>query len=477
MWKIKNPNAARTAIHAFVGAIFVSAISGAAMAQDQQAGVSAAVRGDVQLARSGAVGRQIASAEPIFLQDGITSGSRSGMQIILMDESVFTIGPNSELEIDEFVYDPGQGTGNLAASMTKGVMRFVTGKIAAGKPENMKIKLPVGTIGIRGTVGLIEVLSPEEAQAKYPGQAGQLFGGGGGQAGAPVVFAALVGPGANNNTGANVGSFNLATPDGTVDLNRPGAAVLATPGAPPVFFIAPPGAIQNASAGLDGNGDDEGDEGDGEEGDGGQAGNEEGGQQAQGEGQQASSDDGGNGGGFNAAANESGQGVGKSLTGAVAIGGVLGQTSENAGTVNDLASAGSVSDFTFADALEAAGGGTSSADGSVAGSITGSFTTLVDFSNRTFDIQFSGLSGTGIAAGRDQFRILGGNVGFALTDPAAVFVSNLSDADGFVNAGAKTETGDCLTCEARVIYTGGSTASVEITTTAGGQGTGTANYN
>ncbi|MEC9268895.1 MAG: FecR domain-containing protein [Pseudomonadota bacterium] len=221
------------------------------LAQDAtQAGVSAAVRGEVALARANAVGRQIVSAEPIFLQDQITSGADSGMQILLLDETVFTIGPESEMTIDEFVYDPATRQGSLAASMGKGVMRFVTGNISAGTPENMTIKLPVGTIGIRGTIGVVSVLSPDQAQQQFPQQTSTLNP----SPGQPVVFAALAGPGPLTQTNANTGSFNFSSPNGSVDLNRPGGAVLASPGQPPVFFIAPPGAIQQVSAPLRGRG-------------------------------------------------------------------------------------------------------------------------------------------------------------------------------------------------------------------------------
>lgn len=446
-----------------------------AFAQDQQAGVSAAVRGSVQVARAGAVGRQVESAEPIYLRDAITSGNRSGMQIILMDESVFTIGPGSELEIDEFVYDPGEGTGSLAANMTKGVMRFVTGKIAAGTPENMTIKLPVGTIGIRGTVGIVQVLTPEEAQAKFPEESGKLLSGGGGQAGAPVVFAALVGPGPNNNVGSGVGSFNLSTPNGAVNLNRIGSAALATPGAPPVFFIAPPGAIQAASGSLtaqpEEGEDDQGGTGEdqtGQDGQGEQAAEgEDGGQQGDGQG----------GGGLQAASGASGQGIGESFRSAVSLGGVVSDAGSNDSLVGDVATSGSITDFTFADVLAAAGGTSSVSISNIelSGSISGKFNSFVSFSNRTFDIQFFNLSGDGVDD--TQFQIANGNVSFAAEDPAAIFVSNLRDVDGFLNAGANTGTSQCTTCEARVIYTGGNTASVEIfVESTGASGTATANY-
>lgn len=226
---------------AAVGALSLAPL-GASAQEAVQAGVSAAVRGDVQVARADTVGRQVVGGDPIFLRDAITSGSESGMQILLLDETVFTIGPESEMEINEFVYDPASGDGSLGASLTKGVMRFVTGNISDGNPESMTIKLPVGTIGIRGTRGAAAVLSPQQAEQQFPGQFNNL---GTTDPGAPVVFAALSGPGPLTQTDSDIGSFNFSTPEGSVDLNRPGAAVLASPGAPPIFFIAPPGSIQD----------------------------------------------------------------------------------------------------------------------------------------------------------------------------------------------------------------------------------------
>jgi len=118
----------------------------------EQAGVSAAVRGDVALARERAVDRQVDSGEEILMEDWIRSGPRSGMQILLMDETTFTVGPESEVVVDEFVYDPATGSGKLSARVAKGVLRFVSGRMKKSGPEDVRIQLPAGTIGIRGTI-------------------------------------------------------------------------------------------------------------------------------------------------------------------------------------------------------------------------------------------------------------------------------------------------------------------------------------
>src|SRR5687767_10798383 len=74
-----------------------------------RAGVAAAVRGEVKLAAVPGlreVGKDVASGDPIFLGDQVTTGVEGRLQIMLADETVFTIGPNAAMTIDTFVYDP-----------------------------------------------------------------------------------------------------------------------------------------------------------------------------------------------------------------------------------------------------------------------------------------------------------------------------------------------------------------------------------
>ncbi len=118
----------------------------------ETAGVAAAVRGEVTLARASASPRAVVGGEDILMQDALRSGPRSGMQLLLLDETVFTIGPESELVVDQFVYDPASGAGRVGATVAKGVFRFITGKIAKHNPSDMNVALPSGNIGVRGTI-------------------------------------------------------------------------------------------------------------------------------------------------------------------------------------------------------------------------------------------------------------------------------------------------------------------------------------
>ncbi|MCW5770424.1 MAG: FecR domain-containing protein [Rhodospirillaceae bacterium] len=137
------------------------ALAGAAPALAEagaKAGVAAAVRGAVQQVSyrtpQAAVGRNVGSGDAIFLGDRIVTGAGAGLQIMLLDGTTFSIGPNSSMVIDEFVYDPTSGSGKVTASMTRGTLRLISGKIGRQSGEAIRVKLPVATVGVRGTVAL-----------------------------------------------------------------------------------------------------------------------------------------------------------------------------------------------------------------------------------------------------------------------------------------------------------------------------------
>ncbi|MCW5770425.1 MAG: FecR domain-containing protein [Rhodospirillaceae bacterium] len=123
-----------------------------------KAGVAAAVRGPVQQVSfrtpGATVGRNVASGDEIFLGDRIVTGPSGGLQIMLLDGTTFSIGPNSSMVIDEFVYNPSTGAGKLTASVTRGTLRLISGKLARQDREAIRIKLPTATVGVRGTMAV-----------------------------------------------------------------------------------------------------------------------------------------------------------------------------------------------------------------------------------------------------------------------------------------------------------------------------------
>ncbi|HZT89299.1 MAG TPA: hypothetical protein VFA12_15095, partial [Stellaceae bacterium] len=68
--------------------------------------------------------------------------------------SSMTIGPNSDITIDKFVYNPQTGRGQMAVTAARGVLRYVGGKLS--KQDNgVTVTTATATIGVRGGAFLL----------------------------------------------------------------------------------------------------------------------------------------------------------------------------------------------------------------------------------------------------------------------------------------------------------------------------------
>lgn len=85
----------------------------------------------------------------------VTTGAKDKAHIVFLDGSSLTVGPNSVLTIDKFVYNPERKSGELALNASRGVFRFVGGAIS--KNAEVTIKTPAATMGIRGGIASFAV--------------------------------------------------------------------------------------------------------------------------------------------------------------------------------------------------------------------------------------------------------------------------------------------------------------------------------
>lgn len=97
-----------------------------------------------------ATARPLQLRGPLFAHDLVKTGRGARLQLRFKDKTVFVMSQEAEIRLDEFVYSPKTGAGSLKVYVN-GVFRFVTGKIVKQNPENMRVNMPVGSIGIRGT--------------------------------------------------------------------------------------------------------------------------------------------------------------------------------------------------------------------------------------------------------------------------------------------------------------------------------------
>ena len=86
----------------------------------------------------------------IFSYDDVRTGN-GRMAIQFVDDSILKLTEHSKVVIDEFIFDPDPSKSQMAFNMASGTARFITGKLGMINKENISIKTPTATIGIRGT--------------------------------------------------------------------------------------------------------------------------------------------------------------------------------------------------------------------------------------------------------------------------------------------------------------------------------------
>ena len=157
-------------------------------------GIIGAAIGDIKNQKD----EKLENGSKIFFGDTIISNSKSNAQILFLDQTVLTLGEETELTIDEFVYDPNSQDGSFVSTVKTGTVKFITGQISKKNPDNLEVKVPAGTLGARGTEFV--VLSETNNEST-------------------VV---LLGPGPNNTLGMIPGNLILSDGINSVNITNPG---------------------------------------------------------------------------------------------------------------------------------------------------------------------------------------------------------------------------------------------------------------
>jgi hypothetical protein len=83
----------------------------------------------------------------------LETGPSSATQIEFLDKTRLTIGPSSQVKVDNFVYSDGTKASKVAIELLIGGFRFISGKSGQRAYE---IRTPHAVIGVRGTtIGFI----------------------------------------------------------------------------------------------------------------------------------------------------------------------------------------------------------------------------------------------------------------------------------------------------------------------------------
>lgn len=140
----------------FRSSIAVVLIAVAAVAQAADIGRIKVAHGAVTIQRAGA---SIPASVGMAVQasDVVATGSDGSVGITMTDNSLLSAGPNSVLALERYDFDDVTSEGHFDASLRKGTLAVVSGRLAQQSPNAMKVRTPSAVLGVRGTEFVVSV--------------------------------------------------------------------------------------------------------------------------------------------------------------------------------------------------------------------------------------------------------------------------------------------------------------------------------
>ena len=115
------------------------------------------VTGSAFIVRAGAL-VPAQAGQAVFQADGLRTGAGGRIGITLRDDTRLSLGPNSEVRLDRFAYAPAESQVGLVLRIVRGVVAYVSGRIAKLSPDSIRLETPGAIVGVRGTTLAVRVL-------------------------------------------------------------------------------------------------------------------------------------------------------------------------------------------------------------------------------------------------------------------------------------------------------------------------------
>jgi hypothetical protein len=133
----------------------LAALFAAASASAQQVGTATAVNPLSESTPPGGATAPLVVGAHIVHKERVHTTPAGTAQLLFTDKSSMSIAPNTDIVIDEYVYDPNANNGHMLVSLTKGALRYVGGQLS--HQGEATITTSAANIGIRGgTVTVIQ---------------------------------------------------------------------------------------------------------------------------------------------------------------------------------------------------------------------------------------------------------------------------------------------------------------------------------
>jgi hypothetical protein len=100
------------------------------------------------------------AGELVFEADSLRTGGDGRLGVTLKDDSRISLGPNSEVRLDRFLFAPATDGVGFGLTILRGLLAYISGRIAKLSPDAVRLETPSAILGVRGTHVVIRVDSP-----------------------------------------------------------------------------------------------------------------------------------------------------------------------------------------------------------------------------------------------------------------------------------------------------------------------------
>jgi hypothetical protein len=139
--------------------VILAAAAFAASSYASDVGQIKNLRGTVHVERDG---QRLVAAPGMGVKqsDVLVTGADGSVGVTFLDNSLLSIGPGSALAIDRYSFDTTTHDGQFDASLKRGTLAVVSGRMVKRSPESMRVHTPSAIMGVRGTEFVVKVDEP-----------------------------------------------------------------------------------------------------------------------------------------------------------------------------------------------------------------------------------------------------------------------------------------------------------------------------
>jgi hypothetical protein len=89
--------------------------------------------------------------QPLYQTDTVRTGNNGRVGLTLKDDTRVSLGPDSEMRLDAFRFEPAEGHLSLVMTFIRGLAAYTSGRIARLSPDAVRLETPAAIVGVRGT--------------------------------------------------------------------------------------------------------------------------------------------------------------------------------------------------------------------------------------------------------------------------------------------------------------------------------------